>query len=198
MFWWQVELRCMVSMWNYHLDVVQEACGSMWYHLCCCHCCDNVDMIMRWIFIHIMITCWVEIRSFSVETTMWFLYMNRTVRCDTVNYCWSVVMMHSFIHASYIVVVGGGERIGLRVSVRGLVTVPSMVWGLELGVGFMGPEYGIPFIKRIIIEVGTACIWVYNVVERHIAYWSCILVKWVKLEYMCYGAWWIMCELYCI
>lgn len=54
--------------------------------------------------------------------------------------------MHSFIHASYIVV--GGERGGLRVSVRELVTVPSLVWSLLLAEGLMGLENGIGFINE--------------------------------------------------
>ena len=69
-------------------------------------------------------------------------------------------MMHSFIHASYIVV--GGERGGLRVSVRGLVTVPSLVWGLDLNVGLMDLADGTWFIMITIVEAGTTCIRVIN------------------------------------
>lgn len=70
-------------------------------------------------------------------------------------------MMPSFIQASYIVVFG--ERGGLRVSVRGLVIVPSSVWSLELSVGLMGSADGTRFIMRTIVEAGTAGIRVINV-----------------------------------
>lgn len=173
----------------------------MWCCLWCCNCCDNFVVIVRWIDIHIMITCWAEIYGFGVETTL-LLYKNHMVRSNTINYyrlLWWCI--HSFMHLIILLFV---KKAGHESRWRGLWLCKSWcgawssVWGLELGRRLRSSIDGTRFMIRTIVEVGTTCIWVYNIVGSHHAYWLCIMVKWVKLKYMYCGAYWIMFELCCI